>query len=146
MDNRLTSLLTTQVLKTVSEPSSQVHSSNEDDSDSYDDEASDAEVDNGHSSISDLAQPRLEASDFAMGDRSRSDSLVNSGLYDQQRQRGFPPIPFNIQNLQGEQPFRLNLVKEDTIMKTRMYFSDIAGLLPGLSGIHNNSQDNYGKL
>lgn len=91
------SLLTTQV-KSVSEPSSQVHSSN-DDSDSYDDEASDVDAtDNGHASISDLAQPRLEPPDFVMGDRSRNDPLVNTSLFDSTRQRsGYPPIPFNLQ-------------------------------------------------
>lgn len=108
-------------VKAASEPSSQIHSSNED-SDSYDDEASDAEgTDNGHTSITDLAQPKLEPPDYAMGDRSRNDSLMSPALFDSQRQRsGYPPMPFNLQ--------------------------DIAGLIPGLSAMHNNSQDNYGMM
>lgn len=87
-------------MKAASEPSSQIHSSNED-SDSYDDEASDAEgTDNGHTSITDLAQPKLEPPDYSMGDRSRNDSLMSPALFDSQRQRsGYPPMPFNLQGV-----------------------------------------------
>ncbi len=89
-------------MKAASEPSSQIHSSNEDSNDSYDDEPSDAEgTDNGHSSVNDLAQPKLEPPDYMLSERSRNDSLMNPALFDPQRQRGSYNMPFNLQNLQG---------------------------------------------
>lgn len=85
-------------MKTVSEPSSQIHSSNED-SNSYDDEASDAEgTENGHNSVTDLAHPKLEPPDYSLGDRSRNDSIMSPALFDTQRQRsGYGSGLFNIQ-------------------------------------------------
>ncbi|XP_065203410.1 protein bric-a-brac 1-like isoform X2 [Planococcus citri] len=115
-----TPLNNSNALKTVSEPSSQIHSSNEDSNNSYDDEASDAEgTENGQNSVTDLAQPKLEPPDFALGDRSRNDSLMSPALFDPQRGRN--SYGSGLFNIQG-----------------------IAGLIPGPSGMHNNSQDSYG--
>ncbi|XP_065203411.1 protein bric-a-brac 2-like isoform X3 [Planococcus citri] len=114
-----TPLNNSNALKTVSEPSSQIHSSNEDSNNSYDDEASDAEgTENGQNSVTDLAQPKLEPPDFALGDRSRNDSLMSPALFDPQRGRN--SYGSGLFNIQG-----------------------IAGLIPGPSGMHNNSQDSY---
>lgn len=117
-----TPLNNSNALKTVSEPSSQIHSSNEDSNNSYDDEASDAEgTENGQNSVTDLAQPKLEPPDFALGDRSRNDSLMSPALFDPQRGRN--SYGSGLFNIQG-----------------------IAGLIPGPSGMHNNSQDSYGMM
>lgn len=75
-----------------------MHSSNED-SNSYDDEGSDAEgTENGQNSVTDLAQPKLEPPDYSLGDRSRNDSIMSPALFDPQRQRsGYGSGLFNIQ-------------------------------------------------